>query len=520
MAKAKLIIQPITQKTGPQPAEQFSWLTSDPYLSSQPQPASQPSSREVEISGSVSIGRAPDNTICLPDDRVARYHAIIEERGGVFWLNDFGSTGGTLLNDAPVMSERPLRDGDVIMLANAVRLSFRAPGLSDRAQPQNHAPAPPIEQATAPIISVPAPAFAPAGNPAPQAGAATGTSQRWLWVIPVAILLVILGGGWLAIRVFFFEKECGRISFAMPSAGATFSGPLKIKLNADQSECIQEVNFSIDGQPFGSVASGEPFEIQLDQQRLQDLQAGPHTLTATATTGGGKLEQNSITLKLNYEPKGPGSLDEIRAKASVLATEIEEGGGQLIFDPEFIQQIARATAGFVNNYNDPAFQRASSQKEDILYARSDQGLHHPAVGFILAFSRSQFSENGVPQGCGVEPGSGGFWRVPPQIAQPYGGDQAVNQAKVALAHLRSLRDAAEGDLLYAIACFGEPNARMPELTNRFSAKARRDPWAVYRAGGLKEEEKNRLVCFFAAGIVAENPQLFDNKMRSIAELYK
>jgi len=58
----------------------------------------------------------------------ADVHEAEEERGvhdadGAFWVNDLGSSNGTLLNGKPVRCER-LRDGDVLHVG-AVKLLYR-----------------------------------------------------------------------------------------------------------------------------------------------------------------------------------------------------------------------------------------------------------------------------------------------------------------------------------------------------------------------------------------------------------
>ena len=48
-----------------------------------------------------TLGRLPENSICLTDGRLSRYHARIEFRDGGYWLSDLGSQNGTLVNDRP-----------------------------------------------------------------------------------------------------------------------------------------------------------------------------------------------------------------------------------------------------------------------------------------------------------------------------------------------------------------------------------------------------------------------------------
>src|SRR5512133_2961053 len=67
-------------------------------------------------SGASLIGRAPDVQVALLDGEVSRHHARIALTGGQVWLEDLGSTNGTLVN-----GERA--DG-VVMLRAGDRLTF------------------------------------------------------------------------------------------------------------------------------------------------------------------------------------------------------------------------------------------------------------------------------------------------------------------------------------------------------------------------------------------------------------
>jgi uncharacterized RDD family membrane protein YckC len=71
----------------------------------------------------LSIGRDPSNDIVLPDAMVSRRHAVIELRGGQYFLRDCNSSNGSLVNGDKV-SERGLRDGDLVAIGSA-RLLFR-----------------------------------------------------------------------------------------------------------------------------------------------------------------------------------------------------------------------------------------------------------------------------------------------------------------------------------------------------------------------------------------------------------
>jgi general secretion pathway protein E len=74
--------------------------------------------RHVELGdGAVSIGRHPDNTIRIKDDRASRFHCVIEPDGrGRFVIRDLGSANGTKINEVKV-EQAFLEAGDVLRVA-------------------------------------------------------------------------------------------------------------------------------------------------------------------------------------------------------------------------------------------------------------------------------------------------------------------------------------------------------------------------------------------------------------------
>ena len=72
---------------------------------------------EVGQSGA-TIGRSPDNSIQLADERLSRQHARIQFRDGAYWLTDLGSTNGTFINQTRLNEPHRLRPGDVIELGS------------------------------------------------------------------------------------------------------------------------------------------------------------------------------------------------------------------------------------------------------------------------------------------------------------------------------------------------------------------------------------------------------------------
>ena len=72
-----------------------------------------------------TIGRGPENSLCLPVTVVSRSHAEVIRVGQNFLLRDLGSTNGSFVNGARV-SEQLLNDGDLLRFgSNGPEASFR-----------------------------------------------------------------------------------------------------------------------------------------------------------------------------------------------------------------------------------------------------------------------------------------------------------------------------------------------------------------------------------------------------------
>ena len=72
--------------------------------------------RSVNLqSGALSIGRADDNDLHIPDNTVSAYHARIFTYLEASYIEDLGSTNGTFLNGKRIQ-KHTLHEGDVIKL--------------------------------------------------------------------------------------------------------------------------------------------------------------------------------------------------------------------------------------------------------------------------------------------------------------------------------------------------------------------------------------------------------------------
>lgn len=68
-----------------------------------------------------TVGRHAGNTIAIDDSFVSGSHAELAFDAGGWWLQDLGSTNGTMLNNQPVRSRVRISDGDIIQFGR-VRL--------------------------------------------------------------------------------------------------------------------------------------------------------------------------------------------------------------------------------------------------------------------------------------------------------------------------------------------------------------------------------------------------------------
>jgi pSer/pThr/pTyr-binding forkhead associated (FHA) protein len=72
-----------------------------------------------------TIGRDAGNDVVINDDAASARHALVELAEGSWWVEDQGSTNGTLLNGARLGRRERIRDGDVVDIGR-VGLRFEA----------------------------------------------------------------------------------------------------------------------------------------------------------------------------------------------------------------------------------------------------------------------------------------------------------------------------------------------------------------------------------------------------------
>jgi len=73
------------------------------------------------LESEVVVGRAPECTVVMPDDPyTSTRHARFFERDGAWWVEDLGSTNGTLVNAKPITEAQQLKRDDRVQTGSAV----------------------------------------------------------------------------------------------------------------------------------------------------------------------------------------------------------------------------------------------------------------------------------------------------------------------------------------------------------------------------------------------------------------
>ncbi len=87
--------------------------------------------RSYDVGWEARIGREPDNTIRLSDEKASRHHAKIVQRPDGYVVTDLGSSNGTLVDGERIAEPRLLAPGAEITIGNT-RLVLTEPGTKGR----------------------------------------------------------------------------------------------------------------------------------------------------------------------------------------------------------------------------------------------------------------------------------------------------------------------------------------------------------------------------------------------------
>ena len=77
----------------------------------------------------ISIGRTPNNDVVIGVETVSKLHGYFTQREGRWFVTDFRSTNGILLNDTPIESgtPHPVATGDRIRWGDQILTEFLTP---------------------------------------------------------------------------------------------------------------------------------------------------------------------------------------------------------------------------------------------------------------------------------------------------------------------------------------------------------------------------------------------------------
>lgn len=490
--------------------------------------------------GITTLGRTSDNDISFPaDSNVSRFHAEIENRDGELVLIDLNSSNGTTVNGKKISGETYLNPGDVVALGGTSEVIVEIAASAEDVAPE--------ETSQEPEVPVDLPPIADAVRSVPGAMASTSTgSSRTMFMVAggaavVAILVVAVAG---AVYYRSFFSSCGASAKIInPDRGETVSKAVEVDVELTGGECVAEVIFNLDDLEVGRT-NELPHSITLDPNKHPDLADGIfHLLSVTLVdTDGNRIPQPGIQLALETskvaEPKEDKdivivddkqkkpvetsekeiSLIDMQEMTNKLVKQFSGNNRYNVSNKEFLQEVRKRTA----EYAQPGYSEKASKYRDaiILGFVKEQNLDAP-LGYILAMSRSKFD----PSKAGAEEG---LWRMNNEFVRSNAYDglcagAAISEpsqdcaAKAAATYLKALvHGVFAGDPIYSVAAFGRSTADATQWKDSLP-KNSVDVWVTIKTA----PEREQLVRFFAAGIVAENPQKFGLKNeRPLSELFR
>lgn len=489
--------------------------------------------------GVTTLGRTSDNDVAFPSDsNVSRYHAEIESRGGEFCLIDLGSSNGTTINGAKVSGETFLKPGDRIMLGGSSEVIFEGVEEPAKAQPaaepETAGPGsmPPVGDAVHQMSSV----------AATEASTAIAGSRSMLFVAGGAVLVAAAVVG-IAGVIYYRSVTAvcdAKAKIVKPEPGETIYEPAEIEVETENSECVAKAVFTLDGEPF-ATSDLTPYTATLDPAEHSELADGAdHRLGITLIDEDGKrIDGGEIMLAMETRrikdredekpaeptdppPTGPSvpkgkELNIIDVQRLTVQVSSQAPGGRGAPGKQFLLDVQKAA----NEYAQDGYYERAKIYRDVIRVDFIKNSFLPAqLGFVLAMSRSKFD----PKKQGAEEG---LWRLSPALidSQKYGGDcggeslsdpKQACSSRAAAAYLKELYNTAcNADVMCAAATFGKP-VQDAIVWRSALPKSGSDLWNTLKPG----PERDQLVRFVAAAVVAENPSKFGLKRdQPISSLY-
>ncbi len=385
-----------------------------------------------------------------------------------------------------------------------------------------------------------APSLASASSPSPAAG-----SRTMLMLAGGAVLLaVVVVGVTGAIYYGSRSSACAaKATITKPEAGETLYTATEIEVDIDEPGCVAKAIYTVDGVEFASTED-PPFTVTLDPKEHPDLADGfdhsfgiilvddegnriPQTgevLLAMETRKVEKPDDRPAGTQPQQQTTGPTgpagkevTIIQVQEMTTRLVKQFSGNRKYNVSNKQFLQEIQKKAAEYAQ---EGYYERASKYRDaiNVAFVR-EQNLDAP-LGYMLAMSRSKFD----PQKAGTEEG---LWRMNPVFVKENAydgvcGGQPISEvsqncaAKAAATYMKAMvHGVFDGDIVYSAVAFGKSTADATAWKSTLPAN-RVDVWNSIKTA----PEREQLVRFFAAGIVADNPQKFGLKRdQPISTLY-
>lgn len=76
----------------------------------------------------MTLGRAPTNEVCIPDDHISWHHAMVWFEAGSLWIKDLGSRNGTFVNGHRISAPTALAPTDAVRLGPELKIELGIAG--------------------------------------------------------------------------------------------------------------------------------------------------------------------------------------------------------------------------------------------------------------------------------------------------------------------------------------------------------------------------------------------------------
>jgi predicted component of type VI protein secretion system len=121
--------------------------------------------KDHALSGECSVGRQVGCTFVLDDLLASRRHFRVYPEAGAWWVEDLGSTNGTIVNGRKIPQRQRLSDGDVVSAGNTELVFVQKDLLGGSAAPAPAASSPRVYTPPAATTPAPRPAVVPPAVP-------------------------------------------------------------------------------------------------------------------------------------------------------------------------------------------------------------------------------------------------------------------------------------------------------------------------------------------------------------------